>query len=61
MEKILSLIILKEFFKSDIISLLDLATLTSMSEDEFYERPFSWRGRSVIERNVKLYEERKNR
>ena len=50
-----------DFFKSDVISLLDLATLTSMSEDEFYERPFSWRGRSVIERNVKLYEESKNR
>lgn len=48
-----------EFFKEDVITLLDTKTLGTMSEEEFYERPFSWRGRAVIERNAKLYEKHK--
>ena len=48
-----------EFFKRDIITSLDRATLEGLSEDEFKSRPFAWRGRAVIERNIKLFEEHK--
>lgn len=47
-----------EYFNCDIITMLDSDTLASMSDEDFKKRPFSWRGRSVIERNVKLYEEK---
>ena len=49
-----------EYFKNDVITLLDRKTLDSLTDDEFLMRPFSWRGRSVIGRNIDLYEERKN-
>lgn len=45
-----------DFFKKDVITLLNTETLAAMSDEEFFSRPFSWRGRSVIERNIKLYE-----
>lgn len=48
-----------DYFNSDVIALLDRTTLDSLSDEEFNARPFSWRGRSVIERNVDLYERSK--
>lgn len=49
-----------EYFNTDIITLLDSATLNSLDDDAFTSRPFSWRGRGVVERNVRLYEGAKN-
>ena len=49
------------FFKEDVITCLDLDTLSSLSTEEFKKRPFAWRGYETILRNVKLYEGRKNR
>ena len=48
-----------DYFNSGVISLLDKSVLDSLSDEEFMSRPFSWRGRSVIERNVNLYERSK--
>ncbi len=45
-----------EYFRNDVITLLDRATLDGLSDEEFKKRPFAWRGRSVIARNVDLYE-----
>ncbi len=45
-----------EFFKNDIITLLDKKALDSLTDEEFNKRPFAWRGRSVIARNVDIYE-----
>lgn len=45
-----------EYFKNDVITLLDRATLDSLNDEEFKARPFAWRGRAVISRNVDLYE-----
>lgn len=45
-----------EYFKNNVITLLNRATLDSISDDDFKKRPFSWRGRGVIARNVDLYE-----
>ena len=45
-----------EFFKNDIITLLDKKALDSLSDEEFKKRPFSWRGRGVILRNIEIYE-----
>ena len=45
-----------DFFKSDVIEYLDKSTLDSLSDEEFKSRPFAWRGRTVIERNVLEYE-----
>lgn len=46
-----------EYFNCDIIKELNDKTLSSLDDEEFNKRPFAWRGRGVIERNVKLYEE----
>ena len=46
------------FFKQDVILSLDSATLESMVDEEFKQRPFAWRGRGVVMRNVKIFEER---
>lgn len=48
-----------DYFKKDVICELDERTLSSLSNEEFKKRPFAWRGRGVIERNVKLYEKNK--
>lgn len=48
-----------EYFKKDVITTLDLNTLNSLDDEEFQKKPFAWRGRAVIERNVRLYEEYK--
>ena len=45
-----------EFFHRDRIERLDLDTLNSLSDEEFKKRAFAWRGRSVVERNIKLFE-----
>ena len=50
-----------EYFQNDVITVLDLKTLDALSDEEFKKRPFAWRGRSVIERNVRLYEGYKNK
>ena len=47
-----------EFFKNDVITLLDRKTLDNLSDEEFSIRPFAWRGRGVIARNVDIYENR---
>lgn len=47
-----------EFFQKNIITTLNRATLDKMSDEEFMSRPFSWRGRTVIERNLKYCSER---
>lgn len=47
-----------EYFKNDVITLLDSDKLNSLNEDAFRLRPFSWRGRDVIKRNVDIYENR---
>ena len=49
-----------EYFKSDVITTLDLNTLDSLDDEKFKKKPFAWRGRAVIERNVRLYESRKD-
>ena len=48
-----------DYFNDDVITLLDRATLDSLDDEKFKSRPFSWRGRSIIERNVDLYERSK--
>lgn len=48
-----------DYFKRDIITNLTSDTINNMSDEEFMSRPFSWRGRGVILRNLKHYEERK--
>lgn len=47
-----------DYFKRDIITRLDLETLNSLDDDAFSKRPFAWRGRNIILRNVMLYEEK---
>lgn len=47
-----------EFFKNDVITLLDRKTLNGLNDNEFSVRPFAWRGRAVISRNVEAYESR---
>lgn len=49
-----------EYFKNDVITLLNRTTLDNLSDEKFKMRPFAWRGRDVIKRNVDLYEEGKN-
>ncbi len=45
-----------EYFQRDIISCLDINTLSSLSSEEFKKRPFAWRGYDTVLRNVNLYE-----
>ena len=48
-----------EFFKSNVITELSSELLRGLSDEEFSSRPFAWRGRSVIERNLTLFEKGK--
>ena len=48
-----------KFFNEDVIDTLDLKTLNGLSDEEFSKRPFAWRGRGVILRNVEIYEKYK--
>lgn len=45
-----------EFFKKDLTPRLDVKTLEAMDDDEFKKRAYSWRGRDVIMRNLRLFE-----
>ena len=45
-----------EFFKKSLTPILDSDTVNSMSDEEFAERAYSWRGRNVISRNLKILE-----
>ena len=47
-----------EYFKNDVINLLDKQVLNGLDDEKFKLRPFAWRGRGVIERNVDIYERR---
>ena len=42
-----------EFFHRERISALTSATIDGMSDEEFSRRAFAWRGRAVVERNLK--------
>ena len=48
-----------EFFKTERIERLDLETLDAMSDDQFSERAYAWRGRKTIRRNLLLFESQK--
>ncbi len=45
------------FFKKDLISRFDSEMLSSLSDEAFATRAFSWRGREVAERNARILEE----
>lgn len=45
-----------DFFKTDLIPRLNEALISTMSDDEFAKRAYSWRGRNVITRNLKILE-----
>lgn len=44
------------FFREQRLTRIDSRTLSEMSDAAFAERAFSWRGRGVMERNVKIKE-----
>lgn len=46
-----------EFFNDDVISCLTSKKLDSMTDEEFNSRPFAWRGKETIKRNVLLWED----
>jgi len=48
-----------DYFKRYAICTLTSDDLNNMSDEEFSARPFSWRGRQTILRNLRLYEERR--
>ncbi|MBQ7161141.1 MAG: epoxyqueuosine reductase [Clostridia bacterium] len=43
-----------DFFRKELIYRLDPDKLSAMTPDEFEKRAYSWRGRAVIERNVRI-------
>ena len=45
-----------EFFKEELIPVLTSERLQSMSDEEFSQRAYSWRGRNTILRNLKIIE-----
>lgn len=48
------------YFEEHSLPHLTLGALQRMSDEEFCTRAYSWRGRSVIERNLKLFEQTEN-
>ena len=46
-----------DFFNENVISCLTVKTLENMTDEEFNSRPFAWRGKETIQRNVLLWEE----
>lgn len=44
------------YFREGVISVLDLHTLDSMSDEKFVARAFAWRGRDTVRRNLLLFE-----
>lgn len=49
-----------EYFKANVITELTKEMLNGMSDEEFLSRPFSWRGKSVVERNLNYFEKKEN-
>jgi epoxyqueuosine reductase QueG len=49
-----------EYFKVGVITELDLDTFNKMNDAELGERPFMWRGKDVILRNIEIYEKHKS-
>jgi epoxyqueuosine reductase QueG len=47
-----------KFFKEDRIEKLDLETLDAMTEEQFSERAYAWRGRKTVRRNLLLFKEK---
>ena len=45
-----------QFFNEKLTPLLTSEEIESMSENDFSERAYSWRGKAVIERNLKILE-----
>ena len=45
-----------DFFNENVISCLTVKTLENMTDEEFNSRPFAWRGKETIKRNVILWE-----
>ncbi len=43
-----------DFFYEKRINRLDLDSLNAMSDEEFYARAYSWRGRETVARNLKI-------
>jgi epoxyqueuosine reductase len=50
-----------EFFKNGVIHHLSSADIENMSDSEFASRPFAWRGKAPILRNLRLFEENTNK
>lgn len=46
-----------EFFKSDRMPILKSGSVLEMTDAEFSERAYSWRGRNTVLRNLKILEE----
>ncbi len=46
-----------DYFKSDLLPLLTSHAIDSMSDCDFSRRAYSWRGREVIGRNLKIFED----
>ena len=49
-----------EFFKTDLTPTLTNADIDNMSDELFSQRAYSWRGKKVISRNLKILEEKEN-
>lgn len=49
-----------EYFKKDLIPYLTRRDIDGMSDEEFSQRAYSWRGRGVILRNLDLIEKNEN-
>lgn len=44
------------YFNDGLITRLDTQALEGLSDEEFQKRPFSWRGRAVVARNIQIFE-----
>ena len=49
-----------KFFNDDVITLLNTNVLSAMSNESFMLRPFAWRGKETIRRNIMLWEEHRS-
>ncbi len=45
-----------EFFKTELIKILDKQTVEKMSKEQFEQRAFSWRGKQTVLRNIDIWE-----
>ncbi len=44
-----------EFFRTELIPVLDKQTLENMDKEQFLSRAYSWRGKNTILRNIELF------